>query len=95
MDVDCYLSNNFENSQADYTLDTHYTSLPEPQVISIWRNGLKIGAIQFNPGVLEGVWLLTTTPTNLKRGDKIEFIIDKLVGVASVSVNMVMRVGSA
>ena len=95
VDVDCYLTNNFENSQADYTLDTHYANLPEPQVISVWRNGLKIGAIQFNPGVLEGVWLLTTTPTNLKRGDKIEFIIDKLVGVASVSVNMVMRVGSA
>ena len=95
VDVDCFLSNNFENSAADYTLDIHYTNLPEPQVISIWRNGSKIGAIQFNPGVSTGVWLLTTNPTNLKKGDKIEFIIDKLVGIASVSVNMVMRVGSA
>ena len=95
VDVDCYLTNNFENSQADYTIDSHYTNLPEPQVISIWRNGSKIGAIQFNPGSLDGVWLLTATPTNLKKGDKIEFVIDKLVGVASVSVNMVMRVGSA
>jgi hypothetical protein len=95
VDVDCYLTNNFENSQADYTIDSHYSALPEPQVISIWRNGSKIGAIQFNPGVLNGIWLLTTTPTNLMKGDKIEFIADKLVGIVSVSVNMVMRVGSA
>lgn len=95
VDVNCYLTNNFENSQADYTIDSHYSALPEPQVISIWRNGSKIGAIQFNPGMLNGIWLLTTTPTNLVKGDKIEFIADKLVGIVSVSVNMVMRVGSA
>lgn len=85
------VKNSFEGSQADYTLGDLYTVLPNNAIVAVYQlsgtTNTRIGSIQFTPGQHTPAFIQYQASNTIAKDDKVNFVVDTLVGVASLTVN--------